>query len=293
LQGVPVIVTGASGLIGREAVEAFASASPQVRAYVRRPEAAEALRALGAKAAVGSIEDWGKLETVMAGAHTVCHLVGGLIPRLPEDYEHAIVGSLRSVIEAAGRAGVERLLYVSYPGASPDAANPYIRAKGQAEELIRGSGLEHVIVRSTLVYGRAGPWLSLATRLARRHPTLVIGSGRQLLAPVYVGDVAAVLARADDRDRVESGAWGLEGPDRVTADDLADLLAGRRGRKVHLSPRAASRASRWSGPTVPRAALEVMAGDSLADAPDASAEFGVRPRSLREGLARSAERGPE
>jgi uncharacterized protein YbjT (DUF2867 family) len=290
---MPVVVTGASGLIGREAVQAFASTSPQVRAYVRRSEAAETLRALGAKAAVGSIEDGGTLETVMAGAHTVCHLVGGLIPRLPEDYEHAVVGSLRSVIEAAGRAGVKRLLYVSYPGASPEAANPYVRAKGQAEELIRGSGLEHVIVRTTLVYGPAGPWLSLATRLARRHPAQVLGSGRQLLAPVYVGDVAAVLARADDRDRVESGTWGLEGPGRVTADDLADLLAGRRGRKVHLSPRAASWTSRWSGPTVPRAALEVMAGDSLADAPDAAAEFGVRPLSLREGLARSAERGHE
>jgi uncharacterized protein YbjT (DUF2867 family) len=148
---MPVVVTGASGLIGREAVKAFASTSPQVRAYVRRPEAAETLRALGAKAAVGSIEDGGTLQTVMAGAHTVCHLVGGLIPRLPEDYDHAVVGSLRSVVEAAGRAGVKRLLYVSYPGASPDGANPYVRAKGQAEELIRGSGLEHVIVRTTLV----------------------------------------------------------------------------------------------------------------------------------------------
>jgi uncharacterized protein YbjT (DUF2867 family) len=290
---MPVVVTGASGLIGREAVRAFASTSPQVRAYVRRPEAAEALRASGARAAVGSLEDAGTLEAVMAGAHTVCHLVGGLIPRPPEDYEQAVVGSLGSVIEAAGRAGVKRLLYVSYAGASPDASNPYLRAKGRAEGLIRDSGLEHVIIRSTLVYGQGSPWLSLVTRLARRHPTLVLGTGRQLLAPVHVGDVAAVLARADDRERVESGTWGLEGPDRVTADDLTDLLAGARARKVHLSPRAAALTSRWAGPKVPRAALEVMAVDSVADGPDAATEFGVRPLSLRDGLARSAEGGHE
>ena len=81
---------------------AFSRTSPEVRGYVRRPEAADALRELGAKVAVGDIEDVETLTTVMAGAHTVCHLVGGL--DLPDDqaYERSNVGSVRSVLEAAG-----------------------------------------------------------------------------------------------------------------------------------------------------------------------------------------------
>lgn len=290
---MPVIVTGASGLIGRHAVPAFVRASPQVRAYVRRPEAAEQLRAAGAKVAIGGIDDVDNLEVVMAGAHTVCHLVGGLNPRPPDTYDRSIVGSLSSVIEAATRAGVKRLLYVSYPGASPQAVNLYLLAKGRAEEVIRSSGLDYVIVRCTHVYGRGGEWLRSMTRASRMRPALVIGSGRQVLAPIYVEDVAAVLAAADDRERVESGMWGLEGPDRITADGLADLLGGGRRRKLHLSPRAAFHLAPLTRHAMSRAALEVMAGDSLADAPNAAAEFGVDRTSLQEGLSRSLRGGPE
>jgi nucleoside-diphosphate-sugar epimerase len=135
------------------------------------------------------------------------------------------------------------------------------------------------------VYGPGSRWLQeMRTRAAGRIPT-VIGSGRQELAPVFVDDVAAVLVAADDRDRLASGTWGLEGPDRVTADQLCDLLAGRARRKLHLSPRRAA-AGRWSQ-GYGRAALEVLAMDSVADAPDAAVEFGVKPTPLADGLRRS------
>ena len=78
------------------------------------------------KVAVGSIEDVDTLAIVMRGAHTVCHLVGGL--DLPDEaaYERANVGSTRSVVEAATRARVTRILFASYPGASPSATNSYL-----------------------------------------------------------------------------------------------------------------------------------------------------------------------
>jgi NAD(P)H dehydrogenase (quinone) len=290
---MPVVVTGASGLIGRRAVQAFTLVSPQVRAYVRRPEVAEPLRSLGAKVAVGPIEDVETLEVVMSGAHTVCHLVGGLNPKPPDEYERSIVGSVRSVAEGAARAGVRRLLYVSYPGASAEEANDYLRSAGMAEQVIRACGLEYVIVRCARVYDEESEWLQAVTRRSRMNPALVVGTGRQLLAPIHANDVAAVLAGADDRERVDSGTWGLEGPDRITADDLADLLAGKPKRKVHLSAGAGARVTRLTGERSTLASLELQAADSLADAPDAAAEFGVRLTPLREGLSRSLPDMPE
>jgi uncharacterized protein YbjT (DUF2867 family) len=290
---MPVVVTGGSGLIGRRAIRAFIHVSPQVRAYVRRPEVADELRSLGAKVATGLIDDVENLEVVMSGAHTVCHLVGGLNPKPPDDYERSIVGSIRSVTEAATRAGVRRLLYVSYPGASPEEANEYLRSAGMAEEAVRACGLEYVIVRCARVYGEQSEWLRALTRRSRMNPALVVGTGRQILAPIHVDDIAAVLAGADDRERVDSGTWGLEGPDRVTADDLVDLLAGKPKRKVHLSAGAGARVTRLTGERSTLAALELQAADSLADAPDAAAEFGVRLTPLREGLSRSLPGTPE
>jgi uncharacterized protein YbjT (DUF2867 family) len=289
---VPVVVIEASGLVGRRAVPAFAVASPDVRAFVRGKEAVPALREAGAKVAVGALDDVDTLAAVMSGAHTVCHLAGGLDQPDPDAYRPAVVGTLRAALAAARTAGVRRILYLSYPGASPDASNPYLRAKGEAEGLIAASGLEHVVVRTAHVYGPGSRWLAGAARGARARVPTVPGTGRQVVAPVFVDDVAAVLAAADDRDRVRSGTWGLQGPDRVDADGLAELLAGRRRRWVHLAPGTAGRALAamgGRGPSNP-AVLEVLAADSLAEGeglPDAAAEFGVRLTPLREGLARS------
>ncbi len=241
---MPVVVVGASGLVGRRAVEAFARISPEVRAFVRRKEAGPGLRALGAKVAVGWIGDVDTLATVMAGAHTVCHLVGGLDSSHLED---DILGTLGPVLVAASRARVERVLYLSYPGASSRASNPYLRFKGLAEEAIAESGLEHAIIRATHVYGPESRWLTAMVRSARRWPSMVIGSGHQVMAPVFVLDVAAALAGADDRGALRSGTWGLEGPDRLTADELADLLAARHRAKLHLRPGLAARLARLAG----------------------------------------------
>jgi uncharacterized protein YbjT (DUF2867 family) len=294
---MPVVVTGASGLIGRRAVVALARASPQVRAYVRRPEAAEDLRALGAKVAVGPISDEPTLRVVMSGAHTVCHLAGGLNPGSGQTYEQAILGTLLPVIRAAERAEVRRFLYLSYPGASPGSANPYLAAKGQAEAALEATSFERVVIRCTLVYGPGSAWLASMVRQARRRPSFMVGSGSQVYAPVFVDDVAAVLAAADDRGHETSGVWGLEGPDRVTADGFADLAGGAHRRRWHLRPKAIALMARLGREPVDVPTLEVLAADSLADAPDASTEFGVTRTMLRDGLARSsaehASTGPE
>jgi uncharacterized protein YbjT (DUF2867 family) len=284
---MPVVVTGASGFIGRHSIPAFLKVSPEVRAYVRGRSAAPALRALGAKVAIGDITDLERLEVVMAGAHTVCHLLGGLNASDDGRYESEIVGTLLPVVEAARRAQVRRLLYLSYPGASPEASNPYLRAKGLAERAVQGSDLEFVVIRSTHVYGRGGEWLETLRKQALARPSVVVGTGRQVLAPVFVEDVAAILAKADDRERVASGIWGLQGPDRLTADQLADRLAGRARRKLHVAPRAAAFLGRLTGARYGPALLEVLANDSVADAPDAAEEFGLELTPLDEGLRQS------
>jgi uncharacterized protein YbjT (DUF2867 family) len=104
----------------------------------------------------------------------------------------------------------------------------------------------------------------------------------QAVAPVEVGDVAAVLAAADDREGIRPGTYGLEGPDRVTADELAVLAAsiGRGGGRGIRDGRPRRRIPS----DVPG---EILASDSLADRPDAAAEFGVPRTPLAEGLARS------
>src|SRR5436309_7893145 len=120
---MPVVVTGASGRVGRAAVRAFIRTSPEVRAFVRRRDSADGLRSLGAKVAVGEVGDVDTLAVVMRGAHTVCHLVGGL--HLPDEdtYRRANLESVETALLAAERAKVARFLTLSYPGAAATSSN--------------------------------------------------------------------------------------------------------------------------------------------------------------------------
>jgi uncharacterized protein YbjT (DUF2867 family) len=288
---VPVVVTGASGFVAGHLVPLLVARGSEVRAVLRDRGRADALRASGVKVAVTRLENEDTLEAVARDAHTVIQLAGGL--DLPDSgaYEAVNHELTRSVVDAAEEAGVKRFILLSYPGASPDAENPYLRAKGRAEEAVRSGSFQHVVLRSTHVYGRGSRWLAEVTRAARGPvAAVVVGPGTQRVAPVHVEDVARALAAADDREAELTGTYAIQGPEVVTADELADILAGRSRRKLHLSPAAAARAARLQGRRLSPAMLDVLASDSLSDAPDAAAELGLELTPLRQGLARSANR---
>ncbi len=280
-----VMVIGASGLIGRALVPLLVR-KDEVRACVRRPGAADHVRAMGAKVAVGRFDDADALAEILKRVYTVVHLVGG--PNQPDD--DAVLaanhGSVVTALAASREAGVRRFVLVSSTGAAVDASNRYLRAKGLAEEAVANSGLEHAIVRSTYAYGVGGLWLAATVAAATASPPFVVGDGSQSLAPVSAGDVAAVVAAADDRDGHLEGTWALEGPDVVTMSELVTLLAPLgAAAAVSLTPtEAAARFTEVLGTPVSRTTAELYAMGSRADAPDAAEAFGVDPTALADGL---------
>ena len=278
---MPVVVTGASGRIGRVAVPALARRG-EVRAVVRSREHREDLRRAGGKVAVCHLEDDATLRVVMDGAHTLVHLAGGVDVE-EDEVEEANAGTVREAIAVAAEAGVRRVILVSSPGARVDAATSYLRAKAAAEEAVVRSGLEHVILRTTHVYGAGQWWWELMRVAARRRlRAVVVGTGTQRLAPIHVSDLVSAIVAADDRAASVGGTFGLEGPDVVSGDDVVDLAAGRRRRKVHAPD--ARRARQLLG-AMSDSAFGLLAADSLADAPDAAAEFGLAQKPIAEGFA--------
>jgi uncharacterized protein YbjT (DUF2867 family) len=285
-----VMVIGASGLIGRALVPLLVR-KDEVRACVRRHEAADTLRAVGAKVAVGPFDDADALAEILKRVYTVIHLVGGPNQRDDDAVLAANHGSVLTALAASREAGVRRFVLVSATGASIDATNPYLRAKGLAEEAVANSVMEHAIVRSTHAYGLGGLWLAATVEGATASPPFVVGDGSQSVAPVFAGDVAAVLAAADDRDGRLEGTWALEGPDAVTMAELITLLAAPGAdAPAHLPPgEAAIRLSLGLGTPVSQTAAGVFALPSRADAPDAAEAFGIERTALVDGLRATAQ----
>ncbi len=279
-----VLVTGASGVVGHAVVKALL-ARDEVRATVRRPEAAEPLRQLGAKVAVRPGRQADELAEILPRCHTLVHLVGGPLQPSPDELYWANHGSVLVAIDAAREAGTRRLVFVSVPGAEVTHTHPFLRAKGLAEEALATSDIEFAIVRSTHVYGLGGLWFSALVEGAAATPPIVCGPGTQDLAPTYAEDLAAVIAAIDDHAEPVHGTWGIEGPDVVTADALVATLRDDDVRPSHADGQAAAAAfTTLVGEPMDAVATSFFAMASRADAPDAAAAFGVRRTSLSDGL---------
>ena len=279
-----VLITGASGVIGRAAVKALL-ARDEVRATVRRPEAADALRALGAKVAVRDGAQADELVEILPRCHTLVHLTGGIEQPDPDALFWGNHGSALVAVQAAKEAGIRRIVFVSVPGADPEHTHPFLRAKGMAEEAIVASGLEYAIVRCAHVYGLGGAWFAAFVQGASATPPFVCGPGSQEVAPVYADDVGAVLAAIDDRREPVAGTWGLEGPDALTADALVHVLRDDDEPPAHADGQAAAAAlSRLLDAPVDAVTASFYGMPSRADAPDAADAFGVRRTPLLDGL---------
>jgi uncharacterized protein YbjT (DUF2867 family) len=290
---VAILVTGAGGLVGRAAVAALLRQGVEhVRAVVRDPGQVGELRRLGAKVALLDATDPDGLAAAMDGVFTACSLTGGLWSRPGEDPYAAVVGPAGVFLAAARAAGVRRVVFCSpaavgsladagSPAAAGAPANPHLAAKAEVERMVAASGLEHATLRCTHVLGPGARLLGL---LGNGTPVPVPGDGRQLVAPVWVGDVAEAIAAADDAVEL-SATWSLAGPTRLTLDDLVDAVHGAPVAKRHLdgAPPPGSRAG------LTAAQLGVLAVDSLPD-PALPVPPGIARTPLAEAVARSAGR---
>ncbi len=283
------MVTGASGPVGHALVRRLLERD-EVRACVRRPESAEPLRALGAKVALGLLDDADSLAEVLGGVFTLFHLVGGPNHADDDALLDANHGSTLRAIAAAKAAGVRRIILVSVPGAGPEASDPFLRAKGLAEEAVSTSGLQHAIIRSSHVYGLGGVWFAAVVQGALARPPLAIATAvGSEVAPVLDVDLAATLVAADDRAGDLGGMWAIEGPDTAGAGDLAERLAGpEAGAAVPLEPGSAPEVlAELLDIPVPPVLADHLLRPARADAPDATSAFGPELTSLDAGLAQT------
>jgi uncharacterized protein YbjT (DUF2867 family) len=153
-------------------------------------------------------------------------------PRRGQTFELVDAAGTEALVAAAVSAGVRRLVYVSGAGAAADAPKHWFRAKWRAEEAVRGSGLVYTIFRPSWIYGPGDRSLNRFLGMSRWLPFVPqIGNGRQRLAPVFVGDMGALVADALVTPAAENVALEVGGPETLTMDEIIRTALRVQGRR--------------------------------------------------------------
>jgi uncharacterized protein YbjT (DUF2867 family) len=227
-----ILVTGASGFVGRHVVQALRADGHDVRGLVRDARKGEAVVDQGANAAmIGDMTNPVSLRAAISGCDTVVHLAAIRQGR-PEQFQRVMVDGTRNLLAAAKDAGVKRFVHMSALGTSQHTKDlvPYYGAKWAQEQDVKTSGLPYVVFRPSFIFGKDGGILPTFATLAKVAPvTPIIGSGRQRIQPIWVDDVGAYFSKAVTLESAANQTFEIGGPDAVTWNEFWERLKRARG----------------------------------------------------------------
>jgi NADH dehydrogenase len=215
------------------------------------------------------------------------------VPRKGWTFEEVDYKGTVNQVEAAKAAGVKRFVLVSAVGAAEDGAKHWFRLKWQAEEAVRQSGLEWVVIRPTWVYGPKDVALNRLLNFTNFLPFLpMFGDGNQAMQPVFVEDVGRVVAEAAVKPEAANQTFELGGPEVMSMNDVlkAGLEAKGRKRPILHQPMFVGRligtiASKLPiTPPLTADAVEFIASPAVADTSNLQRVLAPELTPLREGL---------
>ena len=237
----PVFLTGASGFVGQRLLPLLGDAGfPDVRVLLRGD--AEVALPAGARAIRGSMQSVDTWSAELEGVHSIIHLASPTGKANERVYFDTIVEGTRRLLEHAERAGVRRFLFVSScaAGFTNRRYYHYAEAKLAAEELVRQSLLDTLIVRPTMVFGRGSTVLAGLRALATLPRPVLFGSGANRVQPIAVDDLASMLASALNVPEWNDATLTAGGAETLSLDALmrrireAVLPSSRKAHVVHL-----------------------------------------------------------
>lgn len=242
-----VLVTGASGFLGRALVRRLRERGEAVRVLVRRPthlwDADPDVHVM-----YGDLADPAAIDRAVEGVEVVYH-AGAAMRGGADEFRASTVGGTRAVVEACLRHGVRRLVYVSslsvhdHAGRAPSSIvkedapyepfpehrGAYTQTKLEAERIvldaIKTRNLPAVVLRPGQIFGPGAETVSPSGAISLAGRWIIVGSGELRLPLVYVDDVVDALLAAAERPEAPGNVYQIVDPHPITQNQYAAIAA--------------------------------------------------------------------
>jgi uncharacterized protein YbjT (DUF2867 family) len=234
-----ILVTGATGFIGRTLVRQLTSIGYPVRVLIRpSPRTPRLPKGVSVEVAVVSLADTRGLRAALGDVDVIFHLASAENQGSRGDLLTADIQGTANLVEAATDAGVDRIVYLSHIGAARASGYPAFKAKGIAEEHIRNGKVPYTILRTSLVYGPEDHFTNNLSRLIRSSVGIfpIQSGGRTVVQPVWVEDLATCMLWALENKNTLNKVYELGGSEFFTFQQIIETIMAVTHKQRFLVP---------------------------------------------------------
>jgi NADH dehydrogenase len=272
-----IAITGGAGFVGRHLSERFEAA--EIVAVSRRTGV--------------DIDDVEALTKAFEGCEVVAHCAGINREIGRQTYQKVHIDGTRAVVEAAQRAGVKRIVMLSFLRARPDCGSPYHESKWAAEELVRGSGLDYTVLKAGMIYGHGDHLVDHISHSVQTIPLFAtVGFREKSIRPIPVSEMVDVIV-ASIQGRLSNSTVAVTGGEELLLSDAVRRIAQLVGKRVAIVPapvwfiRIVAQVTEWTMkvPLIAKAQARMLA-EGVSEAAPRTPDL---PDDLRPRLRFSAE----
>ena len=293
-----ILITGATGYIGRHLVARLVAQGERPRCLVRDTKrAASILPADKVELMQGDTTEPASLNASLNGIDTVVHaafITADHKQSAGNNYEATNVQGTSYLVKAAKEANVQRIVEISGLGTKPDKPGSYMQGRYLAEQMVKESGLDWTIIQPSVLFGKGAPFIKGLADLIHSAPVVpLIGGGKLLFQPIYVEDVVTVIMKVlADPAHTNQKTFIIGGPAYYSFTQIIDELL----RAMHTSRIKAPAPTPLVGigaavmeavlpkPPLTKAAMTLFSFNNTTDLNSVERDFGFTPTSFTEYL---------
>jgi uncharacterized protein YbjT (DUF2867 family) len=290
-----MLLTGGTGYVGGRLLPLLERQGFPVRCLCRHPEHLRWRVGKTTEVVAGDVLNLDSLTAALQGVDTAFYLVHSL--GAVRSFEEEDRQGAANFATAARAAGVRRIIYLGGLGDAEHGLSPHLRSRQETGEILRGTGVQVIEFRASILIGSGSLSFELIRTLVERLPVMICPRWvATLTQPLAIEDVLDYLLAAIDLPGTESRIYEIGGPDQVSYGAIMREYARQRGLRRWmisvplLTPRLSSL---WLGLVTPvyarvgRKLVEGLRNPTVVRNTAARDAFSLRPRSLAASIQRA------
>jgi NADH dehydrogenase len=222
-----ILVTGATGFIGRALIRHLFENGQELRVLIRPSRRSPRLpKGLPVEVAVVSLADERAIRAALKDVDVIFHLAGVESQGRNANLMAVDMRGTENLAWVAAEVGVKRIVYLSHIGANRSSAYPVFKAKGIAEEHIRRSGVPYTIFQTSVIFGPEDHFTTSLARLLQTSPFVFpLPAGlRTVIQPLWVEDLVTVLLWSLDNEATVNHTFEIGGSEYFTIRQVVEII---------------------------------------------------------------------